>query len=385
MRRLRRSYPDSFWKLTLASLFFFGSFNMVIPDLPILLDRLGGNEHYWLIIPSFALIALITRPFSGKFSDSAGRVFVMGLGALATTVACFSYLFIPFVFLFFAVRAFHGLSAGFAPTGYTAYADDVVPPGKRGEAMSIIGISNNVGSATGWVIGSKLTNLIGLEATYTVAGLMGLLSFVLFISLEETLVNKQKFHAGMLRLRKEDLIEKRVLVPAAILLLTAYSSGALLATVADYSNHLGIRNRGMYMSVYIASSLLIRFFSGRWSDVYGRKKTSLTGAAFICFSMLLLVSANGIMLYTVSAVFFGMGFGLIAPSLFAWANDLALPGLKGRAVGTLFVFLEIGIIVGSSVSGLLYDNRPEQFPLVYAISSAVAGLALLFLFRKEKP
>ena len=76
---------------------------MVIPDLPVLLESIGGKPYTWLIIPSFAIIALMGRPYSGKLSDHIGRVWVMCIGAVVTTLACFFYIFIPFAFLFFEV------------------------------------------------------------------------------------------------------------------------------------------------------------------------------------------------------------------------------------------------------------------------------------------
>lgn len=378
------SYPLNFWKLCLACLIFFSSFTMVLPDLPVLLGQIGGKAYNWLIIPVFSAIALLTRPLSGKFSDTAGRTFVMATGALITTLACMFYIFIPFVFLFFANRAFHGFCAGFTPTGFTAYADDIVPVDKRGEAMGIVGICNNIGNALGWVIGSKCTNEFGLQTMFIVAAHLGLISFFMFMTLDESLVNKQKFSMKLFRLKRSELFEKRVLMPGIILLLTAFSSGAILALIADFTNHIGIKNKGMYMAIYIASSLLIRFMAGRWSDRYGRKIVAVIGAFFLGFSMLILAYTGEIWMYTLSSVLFGVGFGLISPSLFAWAVDLSLPGLKGKAVGTLFIFLEMGIILGASFTGLLYNNRPENFPAAFMVSSALAFLPILLLLRKSK-
>lgn len=357
---------------------------MVLPDLPVLLNQIGGKEYNWLIIPTFAIIALICRPFSGKIADSAGRVFVMALGALVTTLACGFYIFIPVVFLFFANRAFHGFCAGFTPTGFTAYADDVVPLEKRGEAMGIVGICNNVGNALGWVIGSKCTNLFGLDTMFIISAILGLISFFMFITLEETVQNKQKFSYKMFKINKDELFEKRVIVPGIILLLTVFSSGAILALIADFTNSIGIKNKGMYMGIYIVSSLIVRFMAGRWSDKYGRKSIALIGAFVVSISMLVLAYTHEIYMYTLSSVLFGVGFGLISPSLFAWAVDLSLPGLKGKAVGTLFIFLEIGIIVGSSFTGLLYNNKAENFSIAFLVSAFLAFIPILFLIPLKK-
>lgn len=354
---------------------------MVLPDLPVLLEKIGGAEQKWLIIPSFAIVALFTRPISGKLSDKVGRVFVMILGAAVTTIACGLYLLIPIVSLFFINRAFHGFCAGFTPTGFTAYADDVVPIEKRGEAMGIIGICNNIGNAIGWVIGSKCTMEFGLDVMFIIASLLGLISLIMFMTLKETIPDKQGFSLSLLKLKRNELFEWRVLLPGMVLLLTAFTSGAILALISDFTAYIGLNNKGLYMAIYILSSLVIRFMAGRWSDYYGRKWISLLGAIALTLSMITLAFAKDIYLYSTSSVLFGVGFGLLSPSLFAWAVDLSLPGLKGKAVGTLFIFLEIGIILGSSVTGLLYGSKSENFTISFIVSGIVTFIPVIILIR----
>lgn len=346
-----------------------------------MLEKIGGKEFKWLIIPSFAIIALITRPFSGKLSDTVGRVFVMALGSIITAIACGLYLFIPIVSLFFINRAFHGFCAGFTPTGFTAYADDIVPLEKRGEAMGIIGICNNIGNAIGWVIGSKCTNVFGLDIMFMVASGLGFVSLFMFTTLKESIDNKQKFSFGLLKLNKTEIFEWRVLLPGLVLLLTAFSSGAILALIADFTHHIGLSNKGLYMAIYILSSLVIRFMAGRWSDKFGRKIIALIGSFALTISMTLLAFATDIYLYTASSVMFGVGFGLVSPSLFAWAVDLSLPGFKGKAVGTLFIFLEIGVILGSAITGLLYNSKAENFFISFIISGIIAFIPVTLLYR----
>ncbi|MDI1233082.1 MAG: MFS transporter [bacterium] len=383
--KLFKAYPIQFWKLCFACLIFFSSFTMVIPDLPILLDAIGGKKYNWLIIPSFAIIALISRPYSGKLSDQIGRVRVMCIGAVVTTLACFFYIFIPVALLFFFNRGFHGICAGFTPTGFTAYADDVVPLEKRGEAMGIVGICNNIGNAIGWVIGSKCTSLFGINAMFQIASLLGFISLLLFMTLKEHSVIKQKFKWNMLKLRKDELFESKVLIPGIVLLLTAFSSGGILALIADFTLHVGIGNKGAYMAIYILSSLVVRFLAGRWSDRYGRKKIALYGSIALGISMLVLAYTVGTNLYILSSVLFGIGFGLISPSLFAWTVDLSEEGKKGKAVGTLFIFLELGIILGSSVCGLIYNNHFQNFKIAFIICAMLAFSASFFVIDRSSP
>lgn len=357
---------------------------MVLPDLPVILANINGSQLEWFIIPAFALTALILRPISGKLSDTIGRVPVMCIGGIVATIASSLYLLLPFVFLFFIIRAFHGLSAGFTPTGFTAFADDIVPLQKRGEAMGIIGIFNNVGNAMGWVFGSYITKEFNITTTFTMSSFFGLISLLIFLSLKDVIKNKQKFNLHLLKVNKGDVFESKVWLPGIVMVFAVFSSGCVLALIGDYSEFLNIKNKGTYMVIYIAFSLFVRFFAGRWSDKYGRKKISTIGVFLLFLSMLFLAYSKEFYLYAISAILFGFAFGLLSPSLFAWAVDLAEEGKKGKAVGTLFIFLEIGVVLGSGISGLIYNNNPNQFFNAFFLSAILSLSVFIFLILHKK-
>ena len=78
-----RLYTSQFWLLCLSHVLFASSFTMIIPELPDYLTSMGGAEYKGLIISLFTLTAGISRPFSGKLTDTVGRMPVMVIGTLA--------------------------------------------------------------------------------------------------------------------------------------------------------------------------------------------------------------------------------------------------------------------------------------------------------------
>ena len=70
-------YSSHFWLLCVSTILFFASFNMLIPELPEFLTRLGGEQYKGFIISLFTLTAMASRPFSGKLTDMMGRKPVM--------------------------------------------------------------------------------------------------------------------------------------------------------------------------------------------------------------------------------------------------------------------------------------------------------------------
>src|SRR6185369_4005720 len=127
MVKKQRIYSSQFWLLCVSALLFFASFNMIIPELPEFLTKLGGADYKGLIISLFTLTAMISRPFSGKLADTIGRVPVMIIGAAVCFVCSLFYPIIATLSGFFILRLVHGFSTGFSPTGSTAFLADIIP------------------------------------------------------------------------------------------------------------------------------------------------------------------------------------------------------------------------------------------------------------------
>jgi MFS family permease len=94
---------------------------MIIPELPAYLTSMGGESYKGWIIALFTLSAGLSRPFSGKLADKIGRIPVMIFGASVCFVVGLSYPLLHFVSGFLFLRFAHGFSAGFTPTGTSAY------------------------------------------------------------------------------------------------------------------------------------------------------------------------------------------------------------------------------------------------------------------------
>jgi len=78
-----RIYTRPFLLLCLSHALFAGSFNMIVPELPAYLEGMGGGDQKGLIIALFTITAGLSRPFSGKLTDTVGRLPVMYVGTLA--------------------------------------------------------------------------------------------------------------------------------------------------------------------------------------------------------------------------------------------------------------------------------------------------------------
>ncbi len=379
-----KNYSLNFWLLSISSFLFFGSFNMVLPELPDFMRTIGGEDFIGLHITFFTLTALISRPFSGKLTDTWGRIPVMVVGATVTAVVSLFYPFFLNIYAFLFIRFIHGFSTGFKPTGTAAYVADIVPIARRGEGMGILSFFGMTGMGIGNYVGGLIANHFHIDVLFYSSAAVALLSVIVLIGMKETVENKQHFSLGLLKIKRSDIYEPTVLVPSVVMMLVTFSFGAALTLAPDLSTHLGIENKGLFFSYFTFTSLISRIIGGRLSDEFGRRKVLMaamiivgTGATYIGFS-------ESSFHFLTGALIFGAGYGLSSPALFAWSADLAPDQFRGRGFSTLFMALEIGIGMGAMLAGQIYNGKPANFLIVFAGCGGLAFLAFIYLLFKGK-
>jgi MFS family permease len=375
----KKTYSCQFWLICVSSFFFFASFNMIIPELPAYLTKLGGADYKGLIISLFTLTALLSRPFSGKLADQLGRVPVMMFGSLVCLVCGLLYPFLTTVAGFLLLRLVHGFSTGFTPTGQTAFLSDVIPAQRRGEAMGLLGTAGTVGMAAGPTLGGALANNFSFDVMFYCSGVLGLISILVLTGIKETLPNKNRFTTSMLQIQRHEVFEKRVLVPCIVMLLTAYAYGTFLTIIPDFGDHIGVRNKGVLFGYFTIASLAVRLLAGRASDRYGRKSVLLVSVSLLIVAMCVTAIANTPFLLLTGITLYGLGQGMTSPTLLAWATDLSDERHKGRGLASLYMFMELGIGVGALLSATLYDNQSSGFMLTFMASGILSFAALLLL------
>lgn len=380
----QRLFNPQFWLLSLSSFMFFASFNMIIPELPDYLTNIGGENYKGYIIALFTLAAGISRPFSGKLSDTVGRVPVIVFGIAITTFCGVLYPFANTIVFFFLLRFLHGFSTGFAPTGTMAYVGDVAPAHRRGEAIGLVSLFGTVGMASGPAIGSWLAQATSVNWMFYLSSFVGLLSWVFIKPLKETLPQPKKLSLAAFKINQNDFFEPRVLRPAAIYMLASMPFGVLLTLVPDFSTHIGVGNKGLFFTFFTLASGLSRFFSGQLSDTIGRIKTLKWGLAVFIVSMVLLAYSTSPLLFFTAALLYGLALGTNSPTLMAWTIDLSDERYRGRAIATVFIALEIGIGSGAWLSAEVYDNNSANFLPAFLGCAGVGLLAFLLMFKKMK-
>lgn len=380
-----RTYSFQFWMLCTSSLMFFASFNMIIPELPSYLTSLGGGEYKGLIISLFTITAMLSRPFSGKLADSVGRVPIMMVGSIVCFICSAIYPILTGVLGFFLLRLIHGFSTGFTPTGQTAYLSDLVPIKRRGEAMGFLGTAGTIGMAGGPALGGAITNNFSQETMFYCSSLFAMSSILILVGIKETLSSKKRFNPQMLKVKRQDMFEPRVLTPCLIMVLCAFSFGAVYTVIPDFGEFVGIRNKGLLFTYFTIGSLLVRLLGGKASDYYGRAQVLKMSTVLLTIAMVIIGTAESSFVLIVGVSVYGLAHGITSPTLLAWASDLSDNEHKGRGLASLYIFMEMGIGLGAFISGFIYGNDSSNFIITFLACALLSASAFIYLIAGKIP
>lgn len=384
-KKQRPIYNFRFALICLSSLFFSASYNMLIPELPSYLTSLGGAEYIGLIISLFTLTAGFSRPFSGKLTDTIGRKKVMIVGAVVCLLCGFIYPLLGTVTGFLVLRLFHGFSTGFTPTALATYVSDIVPSNRWGEALGLQSVFFSTGLALGPALGSLIKLHYSFDVLFYSSSLMAMVSLLFITRLSETLPKRQSFKLSILKISRKELIAIEVWAPAFMTFLSFFSFGVVLTLIPDWSEHLGIVNKGLFFVVFTISSLLSRFIAGKMSDQYGRSPIIVAGFITLLLSLFVIGYFQFVLGLIIGSSIYGLAMGILTPALNAWTIDLSLPNQKGKAISTMYIALEAGIGFGALYSGWYYQNKVSNVPNVFYFCAFMALIGLVFMILRSRP
>lgn len=375
-------YTLPFWLLCLSNFLFAASFSMMIPELPDYLTSLGGRDYIGWVIALFTLTAGVSRPFSGKLTDTIGRVPVMAFGSLVCFVCGLLYPWLITVAGFLTLRLVHGFSTGTKPTATSAYVADVVPADRRGEAMGSLGLFTATGMSLGPVIGSFLVGNASMNTMFYTSSGFALLSILILTRLPETLADRQPFRFSLLRLRSDEWFDWGARQPFFVQLLNSFASGVVITLAPALSGQVGVTNKGWFFALYTLASLLIRLTLAKSSDRYGRVPVLRGATVVLAVSLAMLAVTDSVYMFFGSAILYGFAWGMNSPTLQAWTVDVSNEATRGRAMATLYIALEAGIGLGAVSAGWFYTHVPaDAITYAFGLASALAVVGVGYLYK----
>jgi MFS family permease len=348
------AYGPAFYLGFLACFLFFFSIHLLITPLPLYIEQIGGGPaDVGLAGTTFAIVALIIRPYVGRLVDTRGRKITMLVGTAIFTIGPFSYIATSSLPAFQVARMFHGIGIAAFTSAYYTLVADVTPPSRWGAAMGLAGVAPSLSMMIASPLGTSLLEHTSFSLVFVLAGLTGLASLLAVLPIREPMHKAATPRAGapgssgfldVLRLRG-------VAAPSLVTLTLGLIYGTTYAFLPLFARDRGLGNVGFFFTVMSILTIVSRSLAGGLSDRLGRIPVILPMLGILALSVMGLNWTYAFGALMLMAALQGLGVGGARVGLETMVVDSAPAEVRGTALSLLYFCFDLGIGVSGVAIG----------------------------------
>jgi MFS family permease len=381
------SRRESIWTRTfvlLCAVQFLGYAQHFVlqPTFPLYITHLGGSPIIvGLVIASFGVASVLSRPVIGYWADRWSETGVLILGLLGQALSI-SLCFIPSAGVTMCANGLRGIGwSGMTTGGYTLLATSA-PAERRGEASGYYGAVQSCATiifpaVALWIIDAPFG---GFYAVFVLA--MALASAG---ALTGASLSRQVARAPRRRQSEQSeswwrdivsVFDRDILLAATLLFTSHLSLPCLTSFAVLYARELGIGHFGWFFVVTGVTSVLARPLLGRVSDRIGCGRSLIAAFALESGALVILSYSGSLFGMMLSGALYFMGTAIGGARILALAMERAPVERRGRAMASFSVAFPLSNGLGALLNGLAVDLAGYSWMYMIAAAICACGLAL---------
>ena len=354
------------------------SFGLIIPFFPLYVEQLGGGGlEVGILFASFMFTrAFLARPF-GKLSDRIGRKRVIISGMFLYALLAYLYTLPDSWMGLFVVRMMQGTASAMVwPVG-EALVVDSVPASKRGRSISTYMLVSQLGFVAGPLIGGGLLfwtqDVLGMSelqsyrvpfyftsAFSLIAAVVGLIFLRDVLVRKKEEVRKRDEERAIRSIRPITRRSLNVLYVNSLMNGLSFSLASVVMVFYMKENFgMNARDYSLLFGLSQAVCLSVVFPVGVLADRYLRKPF-IVGGSLVSRVLIVLLSLSSLIPFgnwvaMVSFTLKEMGMQSSIATTRTLQADLVPRAIRGKLIGTIQSFSNIGATVGPIIGGLVWD------------------------------
>ena len=352
------------------------------PTFPLYITHLGGSPVIvGLVIASFGIASVLSRPVIGYWADrwSETGVLILGLLGQAATI---SLCFIPFAGVTMFANGLRGIGwSGMTTGGYTLLATSA-PAERRGEASGYYGAVQSCATiifraVALWIIDAPFGSF---NAVFTLAMALALAGALAGAALSRHVARAPRRRQSE---RSESwwrdivsVFDRDILLAATLLFTSHLSLPCLTSFAVLYARELGIRQFGWFFVVTGVTSVLARPLLGRVSDRIGCGRSLIAAFTLESAALLILSGATNLFGMMLAGALYFTGSAIGGARILALAMEKAPVERRGRAMASFSVAFPLSNGLGALLNGLAVDLAGYSWMFIIAAAICASGLAL---------
>ena len=374
----------SFIMIFLIAFFVYCSNMMINTTIAKYADHLGATSAIvGTVSGSFAMMALIMRPFSGQAVDNLNKKHLLSLSMGIILLSTIGLSYANQVYQLILFRGLNGFGWGIGSTLCMTIATNSVPREKMTTGIGIYSMGQTIAQATAPSIALAIVAASTYNYLYRINVILMVVALILsfFIKIDNNVSNKQfKFSFDLTK-----MIAIPAIMPATLTLCNNLARSAITAFLVLYAESLGIVNVGFYFTIQALTLLISRPLISVLADKYGVNKVLVPCEILQMSALFILFIANGPIYFIMAAFLMGLATAGIQPTLMGLCVNSVTPDQRGIASNTSYVGTDIGGFLGANMAGVIVGILGYRKMFLVAIVPVLLSLiAYLFYIRKHQ-
>lgn len=359
---------------------FFDNFTQIPMIAPYAASLGAGALMTGWIVSIYSVTNTLGNIAAGVVLDKFGRRLPLVVGLLWAGLAVFLYGAAGTPRELLAIRAFHGLGGSIIVPAIFAMTADASATDQRGRNMARIGAMIGIAAITGPMVSGILRSAWGPNAVFITVFIVMALGAALALTLPETLRNEKKRAA-------EDAGPSRISFAAPgfhMLNLAGFGTAAGMGALT-YLIPLQLEQQGLsaarsssVFSIYAIVAVIVMMTIGRRGYRLTTFAAGFLGMA-AAFAVLSFGSSFGVA--ALGMAIFGLGFGMLYPTLNTQVAAMFPANGRGRAYGIFNAFYTMGVVVTPPAIGWAVPHTTTSVVFGVLAALALLGAAGLYGFR----
>jgi MFS family permease len=390
----RPPFPAAFYIALLALLLFALGFTMPTPIIPLFITDELSVADYWIGSAAliFSLASVSSRIPAGALADRQGRRRIMTIGAVLAVLAAGILAVSQAMVLFILTRILGGMSVALFTTANKAFATDLVPNARRGEAMGLQNAAFSLASIFSPLLGEGIKNWVSFQAVFILSAILALLALLIASILPEAKPDHRVLPGArhdIHRTLSERGIWASIVVTAglAVVLTVLFIFYPVIAErkglYDDAPRLLSSISMGLGLSIWALLDTAVEPLAGRLSDRWGRLTVAGPGLVITALALIAMSQATSTYGTYLALAVLAVGWGMTHAISDAISQDAVSPMLRGMGAAIVYTSMDGGMGVYAQILGGVIDgNDFTRFFNAVLIIFVVCGVVGLLLSRR---
>ena len=350
---------------------------------PLYVQHLGGNLSLAGLMTSVYMgTSALCKPFVGRLLNRKPRKRLFLLFGIVFTALLPVFGFLSIIPLIFMIRILVAPCYSICSTSLTTIATDFIPNERLVEGIGYYNLSLTISYAFGASIALYMINNHGYSSLFILCSGCVLCSVLLLLAVR---YKEPDFNAEKSRIATENNGKKKgipfskdMLPPCIMLFFVLLGTSGVVTYLPTWGRDAGILNIGTFFTVQAITLAISRLAVGRINKRIGTMRTVILSIVLVEISLVGIRFCTTIEPIWLLSLIFGLGSGLIVPSMHAVIILLVPPEERGMANSMFQMANDAGICICSLVLGLIAQSLGIRDIFTYAAVFPLIALIIYF-------